>query len=80
MSEATLKKLAMQVRHWGRWGPSDEIGTLNFITPDTIARSSSSKSWRPTAPPTGATSFCWWPRRCRSRAASGRRSNLYAIK
>ena len=37
MSEETLKKLAMQVRNWGRWGPSDEIGTLNFITPDTIA-------------------------------------------
>src|SRR5882724_6713446 len=37
MSEEILKKLAMQVRTWGRWGPSDEIGTLNFITPDTIA-------------------------------------------
>jgi kynurenine formamidase len=26
------------VRNWGRWGPDDEIGTLNFITPDAIAR------------------------------------------
>ena len=37
MSEETLRKLAMQVRNWGRWGPNDEIGTLNFITPDAIA-------------------------------------------
>jgi kynurenine formamidase len=37
MSDATLRKLAMRVRNWGRWGPSDEIGTLNFITPDAIA-------------------------------------------
>jgi hypothetical protein len=37
MSEETLRKIAMQVRNWGRWGADDEIGTLNFITPDTIA-------------------------------------------
>src|SRR5689334_5014264 len=37
MSEEALRKLAMQVRNWGRWGPSDEIGTLNFITPDAVA-------------------------------------------
>src|SRR6266404_5045177 len=37
MSEEILKKLAMQVRNWGRWGPTDEIGTLNFITPDAVA-------------------------------------------
>ena len=37
MSEEALRKLAMQVRNWGRWGPNDEIGTLNFITPDAIA-------------------------------------------
>ena len=40
MSEDALRKLALQVRNWGRWGPDDEIGTLNFITPDTIARAS----------------------------------------
>src|SRR5438105_15387052 len=37
MSAETLRKLAMQVRNWGRWGPTDEIGTLNFITPDAVA-------------------------------------------
>ncbi|MGH7353982.1 MAG: cyclase family protein [Candidatus Rokuibacteriota bacterium] len=38
MSEERLRKLALQVRNWGRWGPDDEIGTLNYITPETIAR------------------------------------------
>jgi kynurenine formamidase len=25
-----------QVSNWGRWGPDDELGTLNFITPDKV--------------------------------------------
>src|SRR2546427_10494242 len=37
ISEEHRRKLAMQVRNWGRWGPTDEIGTLNFITPDAVA-------------------------------------------
>ncbi|MCZ6874178.1 MAG: cyclase family protein [bacterium] len=37
MSAATLRQLALQVRNWGKWGPDDEIGTLNYITPDKIA-------------------------------------------
>src|SRR5258705_5437790 len=37
MSEETLRKLVMQVRNWGRWGADDEIGTLNFITPEAVA-------------------------------------------
>src|SRR5262245_16509143 len=37
MSEETLRKLALQVRNWGKWGPDDEIGTLNYITPERIA-------------------------------------------
>jgi kynurenine formamidase len=36
----TLRKLALEVRNWGRWGPDDEIGTLNHITPAAIARAS----------------------------------------
>ena len=24
------------VRNWGRWGPDDELGTLNYITGDTV--------------------------------------------
>jgi len=38
MSQETLRKLALQVRNWGRWGPDDEIGTLNHIRPEAIAR------------------------------------------
>jgi kynurenine formamidase len=37
MSEEVLRKLALSVRNWGRWGPDDEIGTLNHITPESIA-------------------------------------------
>jgi kynurenine formamidase len=40
MSHEALHKLALGVRNWGRWGPTDEIGTLNFITPEAIARAS----------------------------------------
>ena len=25
------------VKNWGKWGPDDELGTLNYITPDKIA-------------------------------------------
>src|SRR5712664_2723679 len=35
--EEKLRALAMQARNWGRWGPDDEIGTLNYITPEAIA-------------------------------------------
>lgn len=31
-------ELARSVNNWGRWGADDEIGTLNFITPDKIAQ------------------------------------------
>jgi kynurenine formamidase len=40
MSQERLRELALSVRNWGRWGPDDEIGTLNFITPEAIARAS----------------------------------------
>ncbi len=26
-----------QVKNWGRWGPDDELGTMNYVTPDKIA-------------------------------------------
>lgn len=40
MNEDALRKLAASVRNWGRWGPDDEIGTLNYITPRCIAEAS----------------------------------------
>jgi hypothetical protein len=29
MSEEALRQIALQVRNWGKWGPDDEVGTLN---------------------------------------------------
>ncbi|HEU5194193.1 MAG TPA: cyclase family protein [Methylomirabilota bacterium] len=37
MSDDTLHTIARQVRNWGTWGPDDELGTLNYVTPGTIA-------------------------------------------
>jgi kynurenine formamidase len=33
-----LRELAASVSNWGRWGPSDEIGTLNLIDDSAVAR------------------------------------------
>jgi len=33
-----IEELARRVNNWGRWGPDDEIGTLNLITPDVRRR------------------------------------------
>ncbi|TMA66761.1 MAG: cyclase family protein [Deltaproteobacteria bacterium] len=33
-----LRTLAPKVSNWGRWGPDDEIGTVNFITPEAVRR------------------------------------------
>ena len=32
-----FRRLADDVRNWGRWGDADEIGTLNFITAENVA-------------------------------------------
>jgi kynurenine formamidase len=33
-----LKELAARVSNWGRWGPEDQRGTLNLITPEAVLR------------------------------------------
>ncbi|OBG74373.1 MULTISPECIES: cyclase family protein [unclassified Mycobacterium] len=33
-----FRRVAAEVRNWGRWGDDDELGTLNFITPEKIAQ------------------------------------------
>lgn len=33
-------RLGAELSNWGRWGPDDQIGTLNFITPERIRRAS----------------------------------------
>ncbi len=32
----TVRELAERCSNWGRWGPDDELGTLNHITPDDV--------------------------------------------
>ncbi len=32
----TVRELAEKYRNWGKWGASDELGTLNYITPQKI--------------------------------------------
>ena len=36
-----FQRVARDVRNWGRWGPDDELGTLNFITADKVAQAAS---------------------------------------
>lgn len=31
------RTVGASLRNWGRWGPDDQLGTLNFITPERIA-------------------------------------------
>jgi kynurenine formamidase len=31
-------RIAKAVNNWGRWGPHDQRGTLNFVTPDVVRR------------------------------------------
>jgi kynurenine formamidase len=33
-----LEAIARRVSNWGRWGPDDERGTLNHVTPDVVRR------------------------------------------
>jgi kynurenine formamidase len=36
-----LRQLAQRVSNWGRWGPDDQRGTLNLITPEAARRGTS---------------------------------------
>ena len=29
-----LERVFEQVKNWGRWGPDDELGALNYVTPE----------------------------------------------
>jgi kynurenine formamidase len=33
-----FKDLAKKVNNWGRWGPNDQVGTINLVTPDVVRR------------------------------------------
>jgi kynurenine formamidase len=32
-----FNRIFESVKNWGRWGPDDELGTLNFLTPERVA-------------------------------------------
>ena len=32
----TIRETAQTLSNWGRWGPDDQIGTLNFVTPGMV--------------------------------------------
>ena len=36
ISVAEFEALFESVKNWGRWGPDDQLGTLNYITPDHV--------------------------------------------
>ncbi|MGV0790022.1 cyclase family protein [Mycolicibacterium sp. XJ2] len=40
-SMSEFRRVADEVRNWGRWGDDDELGTLNFITPEKVAEAAS---------------------------------------
>lgn len=40
MDIALLNRLCEQCCNWGKWGPDDELGTLNYITPDKMVAAS----------------------------------------
>lgn len=33
-----VRETGQRCRNWGKWGPDDELGTLNYITPDVIVK------------------------------------------
>ena len=38
VSGAQFEELFLSVKNWGRWGPEDDKGTLNYITPEHLRR------------------------------------------
>ena len=32
------REVAKRVRNWGKWGPNDQLGTLNYITPEKVVQ------------------------------------------
>ena len=38
IDKKVMEDTARKISNWNRWGPDDEIGTLNFVTPEDIAK------------------------------------------
>jgi kynurenine formamidase len=41
VSLAEFERIFESVKNWGRWGPDDQLGTLNLITPDRVREAAS---------------------------------------
>src|ERR1043165_4122363 len=37
VSFAAFEAMYEELKNWGKWGPDDERGTMNYLTPDKIA-------------------------------------------
>ena len=37
----TLEDMTKKVKNWGRWGADDQLGTLNFVSPEDIKKAAS---------------------------------------
>ena len=37
VSHEEFDQIFEAVKNWGRWGPDDQLGTLNYITPERIS-------------------------------------------
>ncbi len=37
VSVEEFERIFDDVKNWGRWGPDDELGTMNYLTPDKVA-------------------------------------------
>jgi kynurenine formamidase len=37
VNRAKIYEAAQELSNWGRWGPEDQIGTLNLVTPEDVA-------------------------------------------
>ncbi|MEZ5776566.1 MAG: hypothetical protein R3D33_18205 [Hyphomicrobiaceae bacterium] len=46
VSLAEFDAMFEAVKNWGRWGPDDERGTMNYLTPDKVAAAALVKSGR----------------------------------
>jgi hypothetical protein len=38
LTVAEFEEVFESVKNWGRWGADDELGTLNYITPEHVRR------------------------------------------
>ena len=36
----TLEQMAGRCKNWGKWGPDDQAGTLNYVSPEDIVKAS----------------------------------------